>query len=104
LLDNDKGQLHYLTLTGINYNDVTNMGTFYYVDPLGGVRGNNKILGLGGDTFIQTDYKLAGINSDIAGVVAESPIPEPGTWLLLGVGMAFLGPLLRGRRAGALRT
>ena len=104
LLDNDKGTLHYLTLTGINYDDVTNMGTFYYVDPLGGGRNNSKILGIGGDMFIQTDYKLAGINSDIAGVVAESPIPEPGTWLLLGVGMAFLGPLLRGRRASALRT
>jgi hypothetical protein len=104
LLDNDKGQLHYLTLTGINYDDVTNVGTFYYVDPLGGGRNNSKILGLGGDKFIQTDYKLAGINSDIAGVVAESPVPEPGTWLLLGVGMAFLGPLLRGGRAGALRT
>jgi hypothetical protein len=104
LLDNDKGQLHYLTLTGLDYNDATNMGTFNYVDPLGGGRSQAKILGLGGDKFIQTDYKLAGINSDIAGVVAESPIPEPGTWLLLGVGMAFLGPLLRRKRASALRA
>ena len=102
LMDNNDGQLDYLTMTGISYDDTTNMGTFYYIDPTGARRGENKILGLAGDKSIETDYQLQGMNTEIVGVVSESPVPEPGTWLLLGAGLAFLGSRLRGRRAGAL--
>jgi hypothetical protein len=44
------------------------------------------------------------MNTEMVGVVSESPVPEPGTWLLLGAGLAFLGSQLRGRRAGAMQA
>lgn len=75
------------------------MGTFYYIDPTGAKRSENKILGLADDNSIKTDYMLKGMETEIVGVVSESPVPEPGTWLLFGAGLAFLGSLLRRRIA-----
>jgi hypothetical protein len=89
LLQNDDA-FHYLTLTGISYNDATNKGSFSFIDPLGGKPGMAMILGLGGDDFIQTNYQLAGGNSEIVGVVAESPIPEPSAALVLLAGISGL--------------
>ncbi|HEY3197628.1 MAG TPA: PEP-CTERM sorting domain-containing protein [Nitrospirales bacterium] len=85
----DQSCNHYITLTGITYNDANNTGTFSFVDPLGGGRDTKNITGLTGG-FIQTDYKLGGVNTLIVHAVSESPIPEPSTVLLLGAGLAAL--------------
>jgi hypothetical protein len=85
---------HFLTLTGISYDDVTNKGQLSFVDPDGGGRGTAMILGLR-NGVIRTDYLLGGVTADIVNAVAESPVPEPSTWLLLASG---LGTLARWRR------
>lgn len=94
---NGKEFNHYITLTGLSYDDTTNKGTMSFVDPLGGTRGTANLTGLIGG-FIQTDYSLGGFNAEIVHAVAESPIPEPATWFLLLSGLA--GLTLRRRRLG----
>jgi hypothetical protein len=91
---------HYVTVTGITYDDTTNRGTLSFVDPMGGTRGTRNILGL--DTgFIATDYKLNNRNTFVFSAVSESPVPEPST--LLVVGSALLLFLKSGRQHLAVR-
>ncbi len=77
---------HYVTLTGISSptNDGNN-GTINFVDPSGGVNMNNIATFLAPDGSIRTSaYVSAGsIVTIIEAAVGESPIPEPGTLLLV---------------------
>lgn len=85
---------HYITLTGIEYDDTTNTGKLSYVDPLGGVRGTANILGLT-DGFIELDYQLDDRNTFIAHAVSES-VPEPAAVVLLVAALVVMA--VAGRR------
>jgi hypothetical protein len=88
---NTQGQLvrtggHYVTLTGISSptNDGAN-GTISFVDPSGGVDRNGIATFKGADGSIRTSTYVSGTNpvTIIEAAVSESPIPEPGTLVLL---------------------
>jgi len=79
---------HYLTITGIIYDDTTNIGTTSFIDPATGMAGMAKILGLMGG-IIQTDYQLGG-NTSLFHAVSESPVPEPSTVILFAIGLVGL--------------
>jgi hypothetical protein len=89
-----RGGEHYLTVTGISYDDTTNMGTLDIIDPLGGAADTVDIEGLttiGAKMFIELDYELtAGTNVVVAHAVSESPIPEPAAIALLVIGLIGL--------------
>lgn len=89
------GGAHYLTLHSIMFDTATNMGTIGFIDPLTGAAGNANITGLAGG-FLTLSY---GGGSTLFHAVSESPIPEPGTWVLLSLGTATL--LLRRRKKAA---
>jgi hypothetical protein len=85
---------HYLTLTGISYNDQTNMGTLNFIDPAGGLPGMANILGLNANGVIQTSY--AG-GSSLFHAVSEST-PEASTVLgLLALGLLGGGVQIKQR-------
>jgi len=65
-----------------------------------GLLSNSQTISLDGVTITWSDVASAGAGA-IASVV---PIPEPGTWALMLVGVGGLGAMLRMRRksAGAL--
>lgn len=90
---------HYITLTGITFDDVTHQGNMKIVDPW---TGTEKTIGIDGLTngYIDTDYTLAGNRLDfVAHAVAESPIPvpEPQALVLLLAGLVVLRVAVRRR-------
>ena len=87
---------HYITLTGCAQCDLmTNMGTLWFVDPDDGMPHSEAITGLMGGR-LQFAY---GGGTEIFHVVKESPIPEPVTVVLLGIGVVgLIGCRWRGRR------
>ena len=91
---------HYLTLTSLSWDDVTNIGTIDYIDPLTGAWGESNIL-LGpsaiGNSSLITDYRSG--NSYISMAVKESPVPEPSTILLMGIGLLGFACRLRKKSA-----
>lgn len=88
------GGAHYLTVTGIEYDDTTNTGTLSFIDPGDGMAAMSDIVGLetiDGMDFIELDYELtAGENTFIGHAVSESPIPEPAAIALLVIGLVGL--------------
>jgi hypothetical protein len=85
----DKVQ-HYITLTGISFDDMTSKGSMWIVDPWDGKEHKIGIDGLTGG-YIDTDYTVNGKAADfVYHAVAESPVPEPATWLLLVAGTSVL--------------
>ena len=81
---------HYITLTGITFDDVTSKGNMKIVDPW---TGTEKTIGIEGltDGFIDTDYKIGAAGFDyVAHAVAESPVPEPQVFVLLLAGLVVL--------------
>jgi len=85
------GPGHYLTLTGIMFNTETGKGTISFVDPAGGKVGTAGITrGAGENVSIVTDYMINDQVTRIAGVITESPIPEPSTLFLLCSGLTGL--------------
>ena len=96
------GTAHYLTLTGITFDDQTNMGMFSFIDPLNQTRGTSgmatistaNILGLDANGVIETDYSGG---SFLYHAVSESPIiPEPSSVLgLLAFGILGSGAALK---------
>lgn len=87
---------HYLTLTSLFWDDVTNSGMIDYIDPWTGLW-SISTLGLGSDGFLYTDY--GGGSSYISMAVKESPVPEPGTILLMGIGLLGFACRLRKKSA-----
>jgi PEP-CTERM motif len=87
---------HFITLTGISYDDQTNTGTLSFVDPLGGKDTTVNITGVDANKLIHIQYTFEGVLEDfvIASVVTESPVPEPSVVVLLGsalVGLVSVG-------------
>jgi len=94
------GPGHYLTLTGLTFDTATGMGSLMFVDPMGGKVGTANITRAAGDNVsIVTDYKIGDLPTRIVGAVAESPVPEPSTFLLVGGAMVGLAALRRRRRS-----
>jgi hypothetical protein len=82
---------HFITLTGISYDDQNNTGTVSFIDPLGGKDTTADITGLDSANLIHIKYKLEGELQEFAigNVVAES-VPEPSTLLLVTSACAAL--------------
>jgi hypothetical protein len=89
----DAGGAHYLTLTGITWDNVANTGSMNFVDPSGGGRGNDNFTTANGMLHF-TNY---GGGATIFHAVAESPVPEPETLGLLVAGIILLGTQWRKR-------
>jgi len=88
---------HYVTLTGITFDDQTNMGMLNFIDPWGGLPDMANILGLE-NGVIKTDYrKFGGQTSLLFHAVSESAIvPEPSSVLgLLAFGILGSGAALK---------
>jgi hypothetical protein len=89
---------HYLTLTGVAFGVpfATGNGTMNFVDPNGGANMNN--LALSTFAFGAIYNNQGGYSPNytlIEAAVAESPLPEPGTLLLIATGTVYF--LLRRR-------
>lgn len=95
LFINFNGGNHYVTLTGISYNDMTNTGYLDFIDPEGGVVMDDiDITGLDpADNDILLGGYLPGAN--IVNAVAESPIPEPAALALMVTGLLGIAVLRR---------
>lgn len=80
---------HFITLTGIIYDDQSNTGTLSFIDPLGGKDTTVNITGVDANNLIHVQYKFGDTLGDfvIGNVVTESPVPEPSTFVLLGSGL-----------------
>ena len=93
---------HYITLTGVSFGIpfATGNGTMNFVDPNGGTDFNDVPLststapGFVGAIYNNGTY-AAGFFTAIEAVVAESPIPEPGTWVFLIVAIPALAAARR---------
>jgi hypothetical protein len=89
---------HYITLTGVSFGIpfATGNGTMNFVDPNGGTNFNNIGLSTfsGAGPFSGAIYDnqtyVNGYYVAIEAAVAESPIPEPGTWVFLIVAIPAL--------------
>ena len=85
---------HALTLCGMSWNDATNSGTIDFIDPWDGVCYNDWALALQMDGKLHMNYAAHSYYVDLA--LAESAVPEPSAFLMLGSG--FVGILIRLRR------
>ena len=98
--------VHYLTLTGLSFDDKTNLGKMQVIDPWDGTSKPLQIEGLDGATkLIDTDFTLDGKSADyVFGAVAASPkdfpppIPEPETYAMMLAGLGILGTVVRRRK------
>ncbi len=83
---------HYITLTGIKYDDVALTGNISFIDAWGGKPGSATFSME--DGFIKTTYTLGSEGKTsiafIAHAIAESPVPEPSVWVMLAAGMISL--------------
>lgn len=93
------GTAHYLTLTGITFDDVTMLGMLDFIDPSGGGLGMANILGLS-NGVIQTSYQLGGQNALLFHAVSES-VPEPSVLLFLVSGL--IGLFILDKKMGVRR-
>jgi hypothetical protein len=87
----DAGGAHYVTLTGITWDNVANTGSLAFVDPTGGGRGMDNFTTVGGMLHF-TNY---GGGATIFHAVAESPVPEPSTALAMLLGLVIMRALYR---------
>ena len=92
---------HFITLTGVSYDDQSNTGTLTFIDPLGGKDTTASITGVDANQLAHVKYQIGGKLQEfvIAHVVSESPVPtpEPSTLVLLGAGLGA-GLIARRRR------
>ena len=92
-LEYDTGSSHYLTVTGIMYDDANNTGKLNFIDPLGGMAGTTNITGVVGGVI-----KIAyGGGASVYHAVSESPVPEPAAIALMLI--ALIGLCLARRQA-----
>lgn len=100
--DTERKTGHYLTVTGITFDTVAQKGAFYVIDPDNPDKPTTIPIERIEDGTIKISYEYGeSLLTDVTAVVAESPIPEPGTAALLLGGLACL--LLRRRPQGAPR-
>jgi hypothetical protein len=80
---------HFLTVTGIEYDDTNNTGKLNYIDPADGMAHETNIVGLDANGTIQ--FEIYGRRDAlIFHAVSESPIPEPAAIALLAIGLIGL--------------
>lgn len=90
---------HYVTLTGISSANNDGTGTINFVDPSGGVNQNNIATFLSGGAIRTIAYKPDGVTvAIIEAAVAESPVPESTTFVLVLGGAVPILLRLRRRR------
>lgn len=101
LFMSEGGEAHYITLTGIKYDDVALTGSISFIDAWGGKPGTATFAM--DDGRIKTDYTLGSEGkiklSYIHTAIAESPVPEPSVWVMLAAGMISIVAVRARRRA-----
>ncbi|MBV8730333.1 MAG: PEP-CTERM sorting domain-containing protein [Acidobacteriia bacterium] len=79
---------HYVTLFDFTFDTTAHTGQIGYIDPDTGNIGFSNITGQDASGYLEVAY---GTNSEvIAHAVAESPVPEPATWLCTAAGLAAI--------------
>jgi len=99
---------HYVTITGITYDTVLEMGYLSFIDPADGKLHAAQIYGGGATPGIFIDYldPSTGLEHDggeLTGAISESPsVPEPTTISLLAAGVLFTSFCRRRKRISAI--
>jgi hypothetical protein len=101
---------HYITLTQMTYNLTNNTGSFMFIDPnqVNNMMAGPPVVSMGMITGLDaTDSDILftsasvsaylGTGLNIVNAVSESPVPEPATYAVMGIGFLALGAVLRRR-------
>jgi hypothetical protein len=94
---------HYVTMTGLVWNDANSNGmldagdtlTLNFIDPATGAAGSatGSLDAFGFDTNYGAGGAVTG--ASISGIVSESPVPEPATYLIMTAGLIGLALVRR---------
>jgi hypothetical protein len=89
---------HYITLNGISWTDANDddvvddgEATIDFIDPSGGVDRNQSFYKYTGQNYYATNYNVGGnvVATVVEWGVAESPVPEPGTVIVMLSGLGL---------------
>ncbi len=96
------GTGHYVTVTGITYDDM-GFGQLMYIDPLDGMFHVADLEGYDSISGLSVRYVAPGgsipQSLNIAFAATEAPVPEPGTLILTPLSLAVLAMWRRRRRS-----
>jgi len=99
--DSPSSKGHYLSVTGIYWDAGDGMGTISVIDPLTGLPSKLDVALDSDSGMLDVDYK--GVVEPIVAEYEESPVPEPSTVALLGVGVIILSLYAYGKRDKSLK-